>query len=131
MGRRPRTGNHITFAGLKNLYGDDVKRAALACLKSNAELLRDEMKKRAPVGDPATDKHSGKLKNSIRIESESGGKKMLVGTDVGYSRLTEFDPRQLERHPAWAYPSMDALKKQMIENMRDAIRKAVLKNGGG
>lgn len=128
MGRRA-GGNHITFNGLENMYGKDVRRAALEALRKNAEMLRDEMIKRAPVGDPSTDKHSGQLKGSIRIESENAGKKMLVGTDVGYSRLTEFDPRQLERHPAWAYPSLDALKQKMIDNMKDTVRKAVLKNG--
>ena len=130
MGRR-RINNHVTFVGLENLYGAEVRRAAMECLKQNGEMLRDEMIKRAPVGDPKTDKHSGQLKASIRMDVKEGGKKVLVGTDVGYSRLTEFDPRQLAKHSAWAYPSLEALKPKMYENMRKAIKRAVTGNENG
>ena len=124
-----RNNNHITFNGLEKIYGESVETAAIVALKQNGDMLCEEMKKRAPVGDPAKDKHSGQLRNSIRVETENNGKRVLVGTDVVYSRLTEFDPRQLEKHPAWAYPSLEACKKQMMENMREAIRRAVLNSG--
>lgn len=95
-------------------------------LAEGAQLIVDEAKSNCPVGNPAKDPNSGRLRDSIHQETVGTGMVILIKTDAKkkgypYARIVEYDP--VKGHP-FLYPALDAksdeVKKKILTAMGEA-----------
>ena len=115
---------------LKEL-GEAAETAAIAALADGAEMVMKEAKQRCPVyeGDDYR-VVKGALRDSIHAEKQKGGKEYRIVADAQaqdglyYGKIVEFSPKI---NKPFLYPAMDAkreaVKKKIIEAVREAIRK--------
>ena len=115
---------------LKEL-GEAAENAAIAALAEGAEMVMKEAKQRCPVyeGDDYR-VVKGALRDSIHAEKQKGGKEYRIVADAQaqdglyYGKIVEFSPKI---NKPFLYPAMDAqreaVKKKIIEAVREAIRK--------
>ena len=115
---------------LKEL-GEAAETAAIAALAEGAEMVMKEAKQRCPVyeGDDYR-VVKGALRDSIHAEKQKGGKEYRIVADAQaqdglyYGKIVEFSPKI---NKPFLYPAMDAkreaVKKKIIEAVREAIRK--------
>ena len=115
---------------LKEL-GEAAETAAIAALAEGAEMVMKEAKQRCPVyeGDDYR-VVKGALRDSIHDEKQKGGKEYRIVADAQaqdglyYGKIVEFSPKI---NKPFLYPAMDAkreaVKKKIIEAVREAIRK--------
>jgi HK97 gp10 family phage protein len=102
-------------------------RAKLAALPAEVEAaVRDEVyagaldvqgaaKRRVPVD-------TGRLRNSIAVETEQGGLSATVGTNVEYGPFVEYGTRRAHAQP-YLFPAFE----QMVPRIKSRISKAVTK----
>ena len=115
---------------LKEL-GEAAENAAIAALAEGAEMVMKEAKQRCPVyeGDDYR-VVKGALRDSIHAEKQKGGKEYRIVADaqakdgIYYGTIVEYSPKI---NKPFLYPAMDAkreaVKKKIIEAVREAIRK--------
>ena len=115
---------------LKEL-GEAAETAAIAALAEGAEMVMKEAKERCPVyeGDDYR-VVKGALRDSIHAERQKGGREYRIVADAQaqdglyYGKIVEFSPKI---NKPFLYPAMDAkreaVKKKIIEAVREAIRK--------
>ena len=115
---------------LKEL-GEAAENAAIAALAEGADMVMKEAKQRCPVyeGDDYR-VVKGALRDSIHAEKQKGGKEYRIVADAQaqdglyYGKIVEFSPKI---NKPFLYPAMDAkreaVKKKIIEAVREAIRK--------
>ena len=111
--------------------GTAAENAAIAALAEGAEMVMKEAKQRCPVyeGDDYR-VVKGALRDSIHAENQKGGKEYRIVADAQaqdglyYGKIVEFSPKI---NKPFLYPAMDAqreaVKKKIIEAVREAIRK--------
>lgn len=117
-----------TSADVKRILkeiGKHVVVAAENVIKENADMLVEEMKRRVPVS-------SGNLRNSIHAERQRDDKDGFVQYRVvvdaqnekgfKYAKIVEFSPKIQK---PYMYPSFDALRGGMKENVIRKIQEAV------
>lgn len=115
---------------LKEL-GTAAENAAIAALAEGADMVMKEAKQRCPVyeGDDYR-VVKGALRDSIHAEKQKGGREYRIVADAQaqdglyYGKIVEFSPKI---NKPFLYPAMDAkreaVKKKIIEAVREAIRK--------
>ena len=112
-------------------FGTAAENAAIAALAESEEMVMKEAKQRCPVyeGDDYR-VVKGALRDSIHAEKQKGGKEYRIVADAQaqdglyYGKIVEFSPKI---NKPFLYPAMDAkreaVKKKIIEAVREAIRK--------
>lgn len=63
-----------------------------------AAFVLEEARRNAPVGDPATDPHAGRLRDVLRLEEAEDGS-VLVVTSVPEALPNEYGTRFMPAHP--------------------------------
>lgn len=105
--------------------GEHVLAAAKVALRQGADAIVDEMKSRCPV-------RTGKLRDSIKAVQLDNGAAYEFSADaqnsngIAYGQFVEFSPQFAT---PFFYPSMDARRDEVQENIKQAIQNAVRQGG--
>ena len=121
--------------------GENVLKAAKNALKDGANLIVNDMRKRAPVYKGRANNRvvPGLLKSSIKAESKADGAiyefsanaknpydNFLYGPIVEFAKWRKIHGRKVKaRRQAFMYPALDAHRNDVNKMVKDAINAAI------
>ncbi len=121
-------GDRDCIAAFKELRdyvkGDPFRRA----VKAGAQMMLEEIYARAPVGDPATDPHSGQLVSNLRVAVRKTANtiraRVVVNAIAFYWHFVEFGTRHAPPHP-FVTPAFESRKQAAAQEVIDEFERGL------